>query len=98
MASQLTIRINAEERTAVVSRPGITPSRAIAAAAAAGSQVLALTAYAGHGSGSGVVEAGGGETTNPIFYPESLFVAFVAGVIVGMVAVGAGAKLVRRMG
>jgi len=86
MAIQLTARND---------KPGVVTARSLAltAATVVASQVVAFAAAA---QGGQVV--GPGETTNPIFYPESLFVAFVVGVIVGIVAVGVGARLSRRMG
>jgi hypothetical protein len=86
MANQLTAR---NDKSGVVTARSL----ALTVATVVASQVLAFAAGA---QGDQVV--GPGETTNPIFYPESLFVAFVVGVIVGMVAVGVGAKLVRRTG
>jgi len=76
MASQLTIRIHADDGIAVVSRSRIARSRALAVAAAAGSQMLAFTASAQNGD----VDAG--TDTTPIFFPEGL---------IGVVIVAAGA-------
>lgn len=86
MANQLTAR---NDKSGVVTARSL----ALSVATVVAGQVLAFAAAA---QGNGIV--GPGETTHPIFYPESLFVAFVVGVIVGMVAVGVGAKLNKRTG
>jgi hypothetical protein len=86
MANQLTTR---NDKSGVVTARSL----ALTVATVVASQVLAFAAAAQDGQ-----IVGPGETTNPIFYPESLFVAFVVGVVVGMVAVGVGAKVFKRMG
>jgi len=86
MANQLTAR---NDKSGVVTARSL----ALTVATVVAGQVLAFAAGAQNGE-----IVGPGETTNPIFYPESLFVAFVVGVVVGMVAVGVGARLVRRTG
>lgn len=86
MANQLTAR---NDKSGVVTARSL----ALSVATVVAGQVLAFAAAA---QGGQIV--GPGETTNPIFYPESLFVAFVAGVVVGMAAVGLGVKVVRRTG
>jgi hypothetical protein len=86
MANQLTTR---NDKSSVVTARSL----ALTVATVVASQVLAFAAAAQDGQ-----IVGPGETTNPIFYPESLFVAFVVGVVVGMVAVGVGAKVFKRMG
>lgn len=86
MANQLTAR---NDKSVVVAARSL----ALTVAMVVAGQVLAFAAAA---RGGEVV--GPGETTNPIFYPESLFVAFVVGVVVGMAAVGVGAKIIKRTG
>lgn len=80
MANQLKIRSKVEDGIAVVSAR----SRVLAVAVAAGSQVLATTAVAGHVDGH--------EEINPIFYPE-FWMGVVAGAIVGVI----GAKVFKRL-
>lgn len=86
MANQMTIRNDAASR--ITAR-----SLALPVAAVAGSQFLAFTALAQGGS-----DTVAPSDPDPIFYPESLFVAFVVGVVVGMAAVGVGAKVIKRTG
>lgn len=89
MTNQLTVRIDVENSTAVVSRPSAVRSRTLAVAAAAGSQVLAFTAAADHHPEHHSI------ITNPIVYPESVY-ALVMGLGVGvLVGFAAGVILTR---
>jgi hypothetical protein len=71
MTNQLTVRIDAENGFAVVSRFAAVHSRTLAVAAAAGSQFLAFTAAATHEPGHEVYV---GETPEPIVYPEGVII------------------------
>ncbi len=87
MGNQLTIRVNAEDDIAAVSRPKAARSRALAVAAVVSSQFLASVATAGH--------VGGHEDINPIWIPE-MVVGLVAGLGVGvLVGFAAGVVLTR---
>lgn len=91
MANQLTIRIDADDGIAVVSRSAVARSRALAVAAAAGSQVLAVTAAAQNGDESG------GDTV-PILVPEQVAVIALAAAVGGLVGAVVGVKLTRQSG
>jgi len=94
MAGQLTIRINAEDGIAVVSRPTFARRLALAIAAVAGNQILAFPAAAqqevsaackicGEQCGTPIFYPESGGCPNPIFYPESM-IAIGAALIVGV--------------
>jgi hypothetical protein len=76
MTNQLTVRFDAENGTAAVSRSASARNLALAAATAAASQAFAFTAAAQ----SELQPCEGGEDKNPIVYPEGVvIVAALAG-------------------
>lgn len=89
MGNQLTIRVNAEDDIAVVSRPKAARSRALAVAAVVSSQFLAFVAIAGHVEGHD-------ETINPIWIPE-MVVGVVCGMAVGVIVGFAAGVVLTRM-
>lgn len=89
MANQLTIRIDAEHGIAVVSRNAAARSRALAVAAAAGSQVLAFTATAQN-------EVGSGTESVPILVPEQVAIIAFAAAVGGFIGAVVGVRTARR--
>lgn len=88
MGNQLTIRVNAEDDIAAVSRPKAARSRALAVAAVVSSQFLASVAIADHVQGHEVV--------NPIWIPE-MVVGVVCGMAVGVIVGFAAGVVLTRM-
>ncbi|HXV40955.1 MAG TPA: hypothetical protein VD701_08340 [Steroidobacteraceae bacterium] len=97
MANQLTIRIDVEDGIAVVSRTTGARSRALAVAAAAGTQVLAFTATAQNEpvNGADTTPILVPETT-PILVPEQVAIIALAAAVGGFIGAVVGVRTARR--